>query len=137
MRILIVEDHSLTRRGLKNYLLSAYPALEVDEAMNGREAVDRVTQTLPDVVIMDMVMPRMDGAKATQEIKARWPKIKIILLILDPGQGQAALESGADAYLLKDGDVGELLEILFEMDVAALGTDDQKIKSTTKQDAST
>jgi DNA-binding NarL/FixJ family response regulator len=119
-RILLVEDHSLTRRGLKNYLLSAFPEIKVEEAKNGREAVDRVSVQLPDVIIMDMIMPRLDGARATQEIKSSWPGVKIILLLLDPGQGQLALECGADAYLLKEGDGGELLSILREMGIASL-----------------
>ena len=119
-RILVVEDHSITRRGLKNYLLSAYPELEIEEARNGREAVDRVAEALPDVIIMDMVMPRMDGASATREIKARWPQVKIVLLLLDPEQGQSALDCGADAYLLKEGDTRELLKILGEMGITSL-----------------
>lgn len=119
-RILVVEDHSITRRGLKNYLTSAYPEFKIEEARNGREAVDRVAAQIPDAIIMDMVMPRVDGTRATQEIKAHWPEVKIVLLLLDPGQGQSALESGADAYLLKDSDPGELLEVLGEMGITSL-----------------
>ncbi|MEA3441525.1 MAG: response regulator transcription factor [Chloroflexota bacterium] len=115
-RILVVEDHTITRHGITNYLLSAYPNLEIEEARNGREAVDRIAEETPDVIIMDMVMPRMDGARATREIKAGWPSVKIVLMLLDPKQGQLALESGADAYLLKDGDPGELLGVLEEME---------------------
>lgn len=117
--ILIVEDHSITRRGLKNYLLSAYPELEIEEARNGREAVDRVAAKAPDLIIMDMIMPRMDGASATCEIKASWPEVKILLLLLDPRQGQSALESGADAYLLKDGDPGELIDAVGDLGIAS------------------
>jgi DNA-binding NarL/FixJ family response regulator len=117
--ILIVEDHSITRRGLKNYLLSAYPELEIEEARNGREAVDRVAAKAPDLIIMDMIMPRMDGASATYEIKASWPEVKILLLLLDPRQGQSALESGADAYLLKDGDPGELIDAVGDLGIAS------------------
>jgi two-component system NarL family response regulator len=64
---------------------------------------------------MDLVMPYLDGVKATREIKAQWPEIKIIILILDPTQGQQALEAGADAYLLKEGDPGELLAVISEL----------------------
>jgi DNA-binding NarL/FixJ family response regulator len=119
-RVLVTEDHSITRRGLTNYLMSAYPELEIEEARNGREAVDRVSVQPPDVIIMDMVMPRMDGASATREIKARWPQVKIVLLLLDPEQGQSALDCGADAYLLKEGDTRELLKILGEMGITSL-----------------
>jgi len=116
-RILVVEDHSITRRGLTNYLSSASPFVEIEQARNGREAVDLVAQNPPDIIVMDMVMPRMDGSSAAREIKADWPDVKILLLLLDPGQGQLALESGADAYLLKDSDPGELLEVLEELGV--------------------
>lgn len=123
-RILVVEDHSITRRGLMNYLMSASAELEIEGARNGREAVDLVAKQLQDIVIMDMVMPHLDGASATQEIKARWPEVKVLLLLLDPKQGQSALESGADAYLLKNSDPGELLEVLSEMGIATLETGD-------------
>jgi NarL family two-component system response regulator LiaR len=116
-RILVVEDHAITLRSLKNYLMAVYPEFEIKYARNGREAVNRVAIQPPDVIVMDMVMPYLDGAKATQEIKARWPEVKVVLLLLDPKQGQLALESGADAYLLKAGDVSELLSVLGEMGI--------------------
>ena len=118
-RILVVEDHAITLRSLKNYLMAVYPEFEIKFARNGREAVNRVAIQPPDVIVMDMVMPYLDGAKATQEIKARWPEVKIILLLLDPKQGRLALESGADAYLLKSGDVNDLVSVLGEMGLAS------------------
>ena len=117
-RILVVEDHAITLRSLKNYLMAVYPEFEIKFARNGREAVNRVAIQPPDVIVMDMVMPYLDGAKATQEIKARWPEVKIILLLLDPKQGHLALESGADAYLFKSGDVNDLVSVLGEMGIA-------------------
>ena len=129
-RILVVEDHSITRRGLTNFLLSVNSELEVVEARNGREAVDQVAKKPPVVIIMDMVMPHMDGARAALEIKSSWPAVKILLLLLDPGQGQSALDSGADAYLLKDSDPGELLEVLAEMGLSAFNQADLKSVST-------
>ena len=119
MRILVVEDHAITLRSLKNYLMAVYPEFEIKFARNGREAVNRVAIQPPDVIVMDMIMPYLDGAKATQEIKARWPEVKIILLLLDPKQGHLALESGADAYLLKNGDVNDLVSVLGDMGLAS------------------
>jgi DNA-binding NarL/FixJ family response regulator len=113
-RILVVDDHSITRRSLKAFLNSKWPEFTVEGARNGREAVDMVTAHPPDVIIMDLVMPHLDGAKATREIKAQWPEIKVIILILDPNQGQQALQAGADAYMLKEGDPGELLDLISE-----------------------
>jgi two-component system NarL family response regulator len=66
---------------------------------------------------MDLVMPHLDGAKATREIKAQWPEIKIIILILERSQGQQALQAGVDAYLFKEGDPGELLAVISELGV--------------------
>ena len=113
-RILVVEDNAVALRSLQKYLAAVFPSIEVSSARNGREAIDQAAKLSPDLVIMDMVMPRMDGAKAAQEIKARWPKIKVVLLLLDPKQGQLALESGADAYLLKTDDSSDLLSLLEE-----------------------
>ena len=118
LSIVLVEDHAITLRSLKNYLMAVYPEFEIKYARNGREAVNRVAIQPPDVIVMDMVMPYLDGAKATQEIKARWPEVKIILLLLDPKQGHLALESGADAYLFKSGDVNDLVSVLGEMGIA-------------------
>jgi DNA-binding NarL/FixJ family response regulator len=114
-RILVVDDHSITRRSLMAFLNSKWPEITVEGARNGREAVDKVTPHPPDVIIMDLVMPHLDGAKATREIKAQWPEIKVVILILDPTQGQQALEAGADAYLLKEGDPVELLAVISEL----------------------
>lgn len=125
--VLVVEDHGITRRGLKSFLNSAFPEIEIEEARNGREAIDRVAEGLPDVIIMDMVMPHMDGASATREIKARWPQVRIVLMLLDPEQGQSALESGADAYILKAGDTRELLNVLGEMEITRQEAGDSNI----------
>ena len=115
MRILVVEDHAITLRSLKNYLMAHFPGHEIKYARNGQEALERVASQPPDVILMDMVMPRLDGARATEEIKRNWPEVKVILLLLDPHQGQKAIYCGADAYLLKEGEPGELLEILKDM----------------------
>jgi CheY-like chemotaxis protein len=121
--ILVVEDHSITRRGLCNYLSSAFPEFEIQEARNGRDAVDQVAAQQPDVIIMDMVMPRMDGGTAAEEIKLHWPEVKILLLLLETEQGHRALESGADAYLLKYGDPGELVKVLGDLGITSVEAD--------------
>jgi len=123
-RILVVDDHSITRRSLMALLTSKWPGFAVESARNGREAVDKVTAHPPDAIVMDLVMPHLDGAKATREIKAQWPEVKVIILILDPDQGQQALEAGADAYLLKEGDPGELLAVINELVVPDSETGD-------------
>ena len=133
-RILVAEDHSITRRGLTNFLSSAYSDIEIEEVRNGREALNRVTKSQPDMIIMDMVMPHMGGGSATREIKTSWPEIKVILLILDPEQGKHALDCGADAYLLKEGDTGELLEVIRELFISVPDTGDPNILAAPEAD---
>lgn len=103
-----------------NFLTSKWLDYVVEEARNGREAVTKVTAHPPDVIVMDLVMPHLDGAWATREIKAQWPEIKVIILVLEPSQGQGALQAGADSYLLKDSDPDELPGVIRELSKAEL-----------------
>jgi NarL family two-component system response regulator LiaR len=104
IRVLIVDDHKVVRNGLKAFLM-AYDDIDlVGEARNGEEAVRRCAVDAPDVVLMDLVMPRMDGAEATSRILAANPNIKVIALTSFPEEElvQKTLRSGATSYLLKD-----------------------------------
>ncbi len=104
VRVLITDDHALVRQGLK-LLLGQDPELEVvGEAANGREAIER-TQTLhPQVVLMDLLMPEMDGLTAIPEMRLRYPEVEIIALtsVLEDASVVQAVRSGAIGYLLKD-----------------------------------
>lgn len=109
LRILITDDQKATRQGLMA-LLSFVPQIEiVGEAANGQEAVSMVEERRPDLVIMDIKMPVMDGFQATRLIKDRRPEIKIVALSIYAGYRDAALKSGADAFLVK-GCSAELLQ---------------------------
>jgi DNA-binding NarL/FixJ family response regulator len=100
-RVLIVDDHAPTRKGLRA-LLSSWPALEVVcEAEDGREAVQRVEECQPDVVLMDIMMPAWDGLETTRQIKARWPQIRVIALTIRTNGRAEAMSAGADGFLLK------------------------------------
>lgn len=110
VRIVLAEDHTLLREGLRA-LLSADPELEiVAEAADGREAVRCVEKLGPELVLMDLSMPRMTGIDAIREIKRRYPETKIIALTVHKTEEylRAALQAGADAYVLKDATHGEL-----------------------------
>lgn len=102
--VVIAEDHTLLREGLKS-LLSAISMLSViGEASDGQMVVELCEQAQPDLVVMDLSMPRMDGLKATRIIKRRFPHVKVLVLTVH-GAGEyvySALSSGADGYLLKD-----------------------------------
>lgn len=103
-RLVIVDDHALIRAGLRS-MLEAEPDLQiVGEAANGREAIQLCHRLQPDVVLMDLRMPVMDGVAATQAIKAECPSTHVIILTIrdSPDYLNGAREAGADAYLLKE-----------------------------------
>jgi NarL family two-component system response regulator LiaR len=104
IRVLIVDDHALVRSGLKFFLL-AFDDLElVGEATSGKEALKLCAQLRPDVILMDLMMPEMNGATATRIISERWPQMRVIALtnFQDAELVQGALQAGATAYLLKN-----------------------------------
>jgi two-component system, NarL family, response regulator LiaR len=104
IRVLIADDHYMVREGLK-VLLSTHDDLEVvGEAADGVEAVERCRQLEPDVVLMDVLMPVMDGAEATAQIKEACPHVQVVALtsFVDAGLVQRVLDGGAISYLLKD-----------------------------------
>lgn len=104
IRVMIVDDHLMVRDGLKVFL-STYDDLEVvAEADDGGQAVQLIPQVQPDVVLMDVLMPKMDGPTATALIRASYPDIQVIALtsFVEEDLVQQALQSGAIGYLLKD-----------------------------------
>lgn len=110
IRILIADDHSVVRQGLRMFL-SLDPELEVvGEASNGAEAVQMAHNLRPDVVLMDVLMPQMDGVTATGEIRSQLPDTEVIALtsVLDDGTVVGAVKAGAIGYLLKDTQADEL-----------------------------
>ncbi|SIO12721.1 response regulator [Halodesulfovibrio marinisediminis] len=114
IRVLIVDDHDIVRIGLKGFL-SGYDDIEIaGEAANGQEAVERTAELTPDVILMDMVMPVMDGIQAIQEIRDRKLTGKIIVLTSFATDDKVfpAIKSGAMGYLLKDSAPEELLHAI-------------------------
>ena len=104
IRVMIVDDHAVVRGGLSNFL-QVHKDLElVGEAENGVEAVRRAQLLHPDVVLMDLKMPEMDGVAATREIRAQNPKTRVIVLtsFAEDNMVQGALQAGATGYLLKN-----------------------------------
>ena len=110
-RIVIAEDHTILREGLR-VLLSSDPEFEVvGEAEDGRDAIRCVENLSPDLVLMDLSMPRMNGLEAIKEIKKRSPETKIITLTVHKTEEYilATLQAGADGYVLKDATHSELV----------------------------
>lgn len=114
IRVLIVDDHEIIRTGI-TYSLSAFPDLElVGEANSGPEALQLCSKTQPDVVLMDMVMPGMDGVQATQAIKKQHPGVQILALTSfhDRERVQRVMQAGAAGYLIKGVSASELAEAI-------------------------
>ncbi|MGD9241005.1 MAG: response regulator transcription factor [Desulfobacterales bacterium] len=111
VRIALAEDHTILREGLRA-LLSADPDFEIiGEAADGREAVRIVEKQIPDLILMDLSMPRMTGMDAIREIKKRYPQTKIIALTVHKTEEylRTTLKAGADGYVLKDATHDELV----------------------------
>jgi NarL family two-component system response regulator LiaR len=110
IRILIVDDHGVVRQGLRMYL-ALDPELEVaGEAANGAEALRLAHELEPDVVLMDLLMPVMDGIAATEAIRRELPEVEVIALtsVLEDSAVYGAMRAGAIGYLLKDTEADEL-----------------------------
>lgn len=111
MRVLIADDHAIMRDGLRA-ILAREPDLEVvGEAVDGREAVERALALAPDVVLMDITMPRLNGLEATRRIREALPAVRVVGLSMhaDASYVRAMFAAGADAYLLKNTAATELL----------------------------
>lgn len=114
IRVVLVDDHAVVRSGLSAFLL-AFDDLElVGEAADGNEAIALCAQTQPDVVLMDLVMPRVDGATATKAIREQFPDTQVIALtsFKEDELIQAALKAGAIGYLLKNVSADELADAI-------------------------
>jgi two-component system, NarL family, response regulator LiaR len=114
IRVMLVDDHTMVRRGLATFL-KVYDDLElVGEAADGETAVQLCGRILPDVVLMDMVMPDMDGVTATEKIRQQFPTVQVIALtsFKEEKLVQDALQAGAIGYLLKDISAAKLAQAI-------------------------
>ena len=109
--ILIAEDHTILREGLRSLLNTDQDFEVVGEAEDGREAIRVAEKLMPDLVLMDLTMPKMNGLEAIKEIKKRSPASKILVLTVHKTEEYilAALEAGADGYVVKDATHSELI----------------------------
>jgi DNA-binding NarL/FixJ family response regulator len=112
IRVLIADDHHVVRRGLLLFLKTQKDMDVVGEATNGKEAVELTAKLKPDVVLMDLVMPIMDGIQATKKIKAQYPQTQVLMLtsFSDRDHVIPAIEAGAAGYQLKDIEPDDLVE---------------------------
>ncbi len=114
VRILLADDHTVMRAGLRA-LLERQPNLEVvGEAEDGRQTVELASSHVPDVVVMDIAMPNLNGVEATRRMVSKQPTISVVILSMysDESYVMRALEAGARAYLLKDSAVTDLIRAI-------------------------
>jgi two-component system, NarL family, response regulator LiaR len=110
IRVMVVDDHAVVREGLRTFLQLQEGMEVVGEAADGEEAVERAVALAPDVILMDLVMPGLDGAGAMRRLRERAPGSRVIVLtsFLDDDRLMPAMNSGAAGYLLKDVEPAEL-----------------------------
>ncbi|MBN2590233.1 MAG: response regulator transcription factor [Sedimentisphaerales bacterium] len=114
MKVLIADDHSIVREGLKSLIDKQKSMQVVGEAEDGQKAIDLTRELSPDIVIMDISMPNLNGIEATREILRHKPQIKIIILSMytDKHIVKESLEAGAQGYILKSNLLDELLNAI-------------------------
>lgn len=112
IRLLIVDDHKVVREGIKAFILPSDELELAGEAGDGSQAIELAAKLNPDVILMDLIMPGMDGIQATREIKQRVPCARILILtsFAEDEKVISAIRAGALGYLLKDSSPQELLE---------------------------
>ncbi|AJE02934.1 response regulator [Geobacter pickeringii] len=120
VRVLVVDDHKIMREGLRSLLEGQSDLVVVGEAEGGREAIQRVRDTAPDVVVMDLSMPEMNGIEATRRIAENFPDVRILALSMHSDRRfvEEALAAGACGFLLKDCAFDELVGAIREVKAA-------------------
>jgi CheY-like chemotaxis protein len=115
IRVLIVDDHPLMREGLIKLMKTQAGILVIGEAANGREAIERGRQLRPDLVLMDVSMPEMDGIEATRRLKAEQPMVRVVGLSVheDEHLARAMREAGAETFISKTASFSQLLEAIY------------------------
>jgi two-component system, NarL family, response regulator LiaR len=114
IRVMIVDDHPVVRRGIKSLLGEEEDIQVVGEAVNGRDALEKVAQLLPDVILMDLVMPEMGGIEAIEKITVAYPKVRILVMTSFAADDKVfpSIKAGALGYLLKDSDPEDLIRMI-------------------------
>jgi len=114
LKVLVVDDHALFRRGLQMVLRQEDDIEVVGEAADGNEAMEKAQETMPDVILMDVRMPRRSGIEATQHIKDLMPHVKILMLTISDEEADLyeAIKAGASGYLLKEISIDDVAEAI-------------------------
>lgn len=121
LRVILADDHTILRDGVRALLANEPDIDVVGEASDGYEVLEQASRLAPDVVVMDMVMPRMDGLAATREVKRRHPEIRILILSMydDDEYVQQVIKAGASGYVLKRAAADDLVRAIREVHAGA------------------
>lgn len=133
LSVLLIDDHEMVRLGLKSFLNLQTDIEVVGEAVNGKDGITKTLDLKPDVVVMDLVMPEMDGVEATLKILHDWPEAKILVLTsyLDNEKIYPVIDAGAKGYMLKTSNAPEILNAIRKVATGELAIEtevEQKIK---------
>jgi NarL family two-component system response regulator LiaR len=117
IRILIVDDHKIVRKGLRALLSTENDIKVMGEASDGVDAIARAAALRPDVILMDLVMPAMDGIEATRQITTQWPEMRVLVLTSFAADDKVfpAIKAGALGYLMKDSDPRDLVAAIHQV----------------------
>lgn len=110
IHVLVVDDYAVWRKGISEVLRHADGIHVVGEAEDGLEAMERCSQSIPDVIVMDDKMPRCDGVEATKSIKARYPSVRILMMSDEDERLLEAIKSGATGYVLKNIEPADMID---------------------------
>ena len=118
IRLLLVDDHPVVRRGMRSCLEGIRHVEVVDEAVDGKEAVEKVRQLSPDIVLMDIDMPNMNGLEATKVIREEFPDARVLILSIHTNKQYVLqiIRSGAQGYVLKDASPADLVRAIESVD---------------------
>ena len=130
MKILLVDDHEMVRLGLKSYFDLQDDVEVVGEAANGAQGIELALKLRPDVIVMDIVMPEMNGIDATLAILKEWPEAKILIVTsyLDNEKIMPVLNAGAKGYMLKTSSADELLHAVRKVAAGELAIEQEVSK---------
>lgn len=109
---IVADDNHAIRQSLKTLLVAVFLRVRIEEAQNGHQVLDMVAADPPNLVLMDAEMPQVNGLDATRAIKAGWPHVRVIVMVLEPHHRFQALQAGADACVMKGFPSQELLDAI-------------------------
>jgi NarL family two-component system response regulator LiaR len=117
IRVLVVDDHPVVRRGIRSLMAEEPDITVIGEAVNGRDALEQVEKLQPDVILMDLVMPEMNGVDAIQAITASHPEMRILVMTSFAADDKVfpSIKAGALGYILKDSDPEDLVRMIHQV----------------------